>query len=140
MRLPRECSVRHAIQNCGKLMKFSSNSLMSAAGVKRFARQKLACFSATRIKLCPIRTSAAKVRRAAGCRQCGGCMVGCRYNAKNTLPKNYLYFAEKNGAEVISEAEVVGIKSLADNAGYGVEFKSSTRFLTDTGSGSKPEA
>ncbi len=65
----------------------------------------------------------------AGCRQCGGCMVGCRYNAKNTLPKNYLYFAEKNGAEVISEAEVVGIKSLADNAGYGVEFKSSTRFL-----------
>ncbi len=28
----------------------------------------------------------------AGCIQCGGCMVGCRYNAKNTLPKNYLYF------------------------------------------------
>jgi cholesterol oxidase len=65
----------------------------------------------------------------AGCRQCGGCMVGCRYNAKNTLPKNYLYFAEKNGAEIISEAEVIDIKPLADNAGYGVEFKSSTRFL-----------
>ena len=65
----------------------------------------------------------------AGCRQCGGCMVGCRYNAKNTLPKNYLYFAEKNGAKIISEAEVVDIKPLADNAGYGVEFKSSTRFL-----------
>ncbi len=65
----------------------------------------------------------------AGCRQCGGCMVGCRYNAKNTLPKNYLYFAEKNGTEIISEAEVVDIKPLADNAGYGVEFKSSTRFL-----------
>jgi cholesterol oxidase len=29
-----------------------------------------------------------------GCRHCGGCMVGCRYHAKNTLPKNYLYFAE----------------------------------------------
>jgi len=65
----------------------------------------------------------------AGCRQCGGCMVGCRYNAKNTLPKNYLYFAEKNGAKIISEAEVINIKPLADNAGYGVEFKSSTRFL-----------
>ena len=65
----------------------------------------------------------------AGCRQCGGCMVGCRYNAKNTLPKNYLYFAEKNGAKIISEAEVIDIKPLADNAGYGVEFKSSTRFL-----------
>ena len=65
----------------------------------------------------------------AGCRQCGGCMVGCRYNAKNTLPKNYLYFAEKNSAKIISEAEVIDIKPLADNAGYGVEFKSSTRFL-----------
>ncbi len=67
--------------------------------------------------------------RRAGCRQCGGCMVGCRYNAKNTLPKNYLYFAEKNGAEIISETEVIDIRPLADNVGYGVEFKSSTRFL-----------
>jgi cholesterol oxidase len=65
----------------------------------------------------------------AGCRQCGGCMVGCRYNAKNTLPKNYLYFAEKNGTKIISEAEVIDIKPLADNTGYGVEFKSSTCFL-----------
>ncbi len=65
----------------------------------------------------------------AGCNHCGGCMVGCRYNAKNTLPKNYLYFAEKNGAEIISGAEVIDIKLLADNAGYDVEFKSSTRFL-----------
>lgn len=48
----------------------------------------------------------------AGCRHCGGCMVGCRYNAKNTLPKNYLYFAEKNGAEVKSEVEVVDVKPL----------------------------
>jgi len=23
----------------------------------------------------------------AGCRHCGGCMVGCRYNSKNTLPR-----------------------------------------------------
>jgi cholesterol oxidase len=35
----------------------------------------------------------------AGCQHCGGCMVGCRHNAKNTLPKNYLYFAEKRGAK-----------------------------------------
>src|SRR5215217_111155 len=46
----------------------------------------------------------------AGCNHCGGCMVGCRYNAKNTLPKNYLYFAEKNGAKVISEAEVIDVR------------------------------
>ncbi len=76
----------------------------------------------------------------AGCRHCGGCMVGCRYNAKNTLPKNYLYFAEKNGAKIISEAEVVDIKPLTLSTspngrgggvrdGYVIEFKSSTRFL-----------
>lgn len=48
----------------------------------------------------------------AGCRHCGGCMVGCRYNAKNTLPKNYLYFAEKNGAKVVSEVEVTDVRAL----------------------------
>ena len=48
----------------------------------------------------------------AGCQHCGGCMVGCRYNAKNTLPKNYLYFAEKMGTEVNSEVEVTDVKPL----------------------------
>jgi cholesterol oxidase len=46
----------------------------------------------------------------AGCIHCGGCMVGCRHNAKNTLPKNYLYFAEKNGVKVISESEVTDVR------------------------------
>ena len=35
-----------------------------------------------------------------GCTFCGACMTGCRIGAKNTLVKNYLYLAEKNGAEV----------------------------------------
>ena len=48
----------------------------------------------------------------AGCQHCGGCMVGCRYNAKNTLPKNYLYFAERNGAEVKAEVEVTDVRPL----------------------------
>ena len=30
-----------------------------------------------------------------GCKLCGGCMVGCRHGAKNSLDFNYLYFAEK---------------------------------------------
>ncbi|HXH19639.1 MAG TPA: GMC oxidoreductase [Chitinophagales bacterium] len=38
-----------------------------------------------------------------GCVECAGCMVGCRYNAKNTLDKNYLWFAEKFGARVLPE-------------------------------------
>ncbi|MGD2050194.1 MAG: GMC family oxidoreductase N-terminal domain-containing protein, partial [Chloroflexota bacterium] len=42
----------------------------------------------------------------AGCIHCGGCMVGCRHNAKNSLDKNYLYFAEKWGADVRPEANV----------------------------------
>lgn len=40
------------------------------------------------------------------CTECAGCMVGCRENAKNTLDKNYLYFAEKRGAEILPETEV----------------------------------
>lgn len=35
-----------------------------------------------------------------GCIQCGGCMTGCRHNAKNTLPKNYLGLAERAGVKV----------------------------------------
>jgi cholesterol oxidase len=35
-----------------------------------------------------------------GCHHCGACMTGCRFNAKNTLVKNYLYLAEQAGAEV----------------------------------------
>ncbi len=34
------------------------------------------------------------------CTNCGECMTGCRHNAKNTLVKNYLHLAEKNGAVV----------------------------------------
>jgi cholesterol oxidase len=47
-----------------------------------------------------------------GCIHCGGCMVGCRHNAKNTLVKNYLYLAEKWGAEVRPECEVRDIRTL----------------------------
>ena len=69
----------------------------------------------------------------AGCNFCGGCMVGCRHNAKNTLPKNYLYFAEKQGAKVIPEVKARDIKPLpagqADGSRFEVAFSSSTSFL-----------
>jgi cholesterol oxidase len=35
-----------------------------------------------------------------GCIQCGNCMIGCRYGAKNRLDTNYLYLAERLGAQV----------------------------------------
>lgn len=37
------------------------------------------------------------------CTECAGCMAGCRENAKNTLDKNYLWFAEKLGVQILSE-------------------------------------
>lgn len=40
------------------------------------------------------------------CNRCGACMIGCPNGAKNTLDKNYLYFAEKYGAEIKSEMRV----------------------------------
>jgi cholesterol oxidase len=67
------------------------------------------------------------------CRFCGGCMVGCRYNAKNTLPKNYLYFAEKWGAQVQSETEVHDIRSLPagqpDGARFELAYHRATRWI-----------
>src|SRR5271163_312142 len=35
-----------------------------------------------------------------GCLECGSCMTGCRYGAKNTLLKNYLGLAESAGAQI----------------------------------------
>ena len=54
-----------------------------------------------------------------GCIECGGCMVGCRHNAKNTLDKNYLYLAEKHGAVVHPEHQAVDVIPL-EEAGYRV--------------------
>lgn len=63
----------------------------------------------------------------AGCNHCGGCMVGCRYNAKNTLMKNYLYFAEKNGAQIIPEVTVTDIRpQTTEDSRYAIVFKSTT--------------
>jgi cholesterol oxidase len=68
-----------------------------------------------------------------GCIHCGGCMVGCRHNAKNTLVKNYLYLAEKYGARILPEAEVRDILPLAagaaDGARYEVAYRRATGFL-----------
>ncbi len=67
-----------------------------------------------------------------GCVLCGGCMVGCRYNAKNTLDKNYLYLAQNLGAKISAEKEVLSIKQ--DNDNYIVTYKKSTGILRYKGS------
>jgi cholesterol oxidase len=47
-----------------------------------------------------------------GCQQCGSCMTGCKFNAKNTLPKNYLGLAESAGAKVFPLTTATKIEQL----------------------------
>ena len=63
-----------------------------------------------------------------GCLQCGACMTGCRHNAKNTLPKNYLGLAESAGAKVFPEHTVTKIEQLADGSWVVTARKSSAWF------------
>jgi cholesterol oxidase len=63
-----------------------------------------------------------------GCLQCGACMTGCRHNAKNTLPKNYLGLAEKAGAKVFPEHTAVKTEQLSDGSWKITARKSSAWF------------
>lgn len=66
-----------------------------------------------------------------GCIGCGGCMVGCRFDAKNTLDKNYLYLAEKRGAQVMAETRVVDLEPLSPDGseGYRITVERSTAWF-----------
>jgi cholesterol oxidase len=65
------------------------------------------------------------------CTGCGGCMVGCRFGAKNTLDKNYLYLAEKRGAALFAENKVIDVRPLEQQedgaCGYEVVTVSSAK-------------
>jgi cholesterol oxidase len=60
------------------------------------------------------------------CKECAGCMVGCRENAKNTLDKNYLWFAEKMGLEI--RAETKAEKISWEDGIYSIQTKKVTSF------------
>jgi cholesterol oxidase len=69
-----------------------------------------------------------------GCIGCGSCMVGCRHNAKNTLRKNYLWFAEKLGVEILPERQVTDVRPIDGGAadgsdGYAVTSERSGSWL-----------
>ena len=55
-----------------------------------------------------------------GCLHCGSCMTGCRHGAKNTLVKNYLYLAERAGAQVLPLTTVTAVRPAA-GGGYLVD-------------------
>lgn len=63
-----------------------------------------------------------------GCTLCGGCMVGCRVGAKNSLDQNYLWLAEKKGVVIQPESRVVDVKPLPEG-GYELTIERSTGFL-----------
>ncbi|MBV2355761.1 GMC family oxidoreductase [Streptomyces sp. J2-1] len=63
---------------------------------------------------------AGPARRA--CVECGECMTGCRHGAKNTLNENYLYLAEKAGAEVHPMTTVVSVTD-DSRGGYAVRTR-----------------
>jgi cholesterol oxidase len=54
-----------------------------------------------------------------GCTLCGGCMVGCRVGAKNTLDRNYLHLAELGGATIVPETRVLDLRPLGPDPGGG---------------------
>jgi cholesterol oxidase len=60
--------------------------------------------------------------RRTTCVECGECMTGCRHNAKNTLVKNYLYLAERQGAVVHPLTTVTRVRPL-EGGGYRVDAR-----------------
>ena len=61
-----------------------------------------------------------------GCIQCGNCMIGCRYGAKNRLDVNYLYLAESLGTRIVPETTVMSVRP-RPGGGYDVETQHTTR-------------
>ncbi len=57
-----------------------------------------------------------------GCLECGECMIGCRYGAKNRLDVNYLHLATRRGAEILPDSEVVALQPLPAG-GYELEVR-----------------
>lgn len=66
-----------------------------------------------------------------GCIGCGGCFVGCRYRAKNTLDFNYLYLAEQLGAVIYSETKVDSIKPLSPDGESGYLLTATSQKKSD---------
>ncbi len=58
-----------------------------------------------------------------GCNECGRCITGCAYGAKNTLERNYLHFARRRGVRVLPERQVTHLEPIAGGEGYRVHLR-----------------
>lgn len=56
-----------------------------------------------------------------GCTRCAACMIGCRVGAKNTLDRNYLWLAERQGVRIVPETEALTLRP--DDEGWIVEAR-----------------
>lgn len=52
-----------------------------------------------------------------GCTECARCMVGCPVGAKNSTTKNYLWFAERGGAQVQADRTVIDLRPIDGDRG-----------------------
>ncbi len=57
------------------------------------------------------------------CNNCGDCVSGCNYAAKNTTNLNYLPDAANHGAEIFTELKVTRVTRGADGKGWRVYFR-----------------
>lgn len=58
-----------------------------------------------------------------GCAECGDCMSGCNYGAKNTVLMNYLPYARKHGAEIFTEMRVESVERDDRSSDWIVRFR-----------------
>ena len=116
-----------------------SKSLTTSDRVLRAVAQELACDETFRLqdvgvyfgepeKTVPDPYFDGRGPDRTGCSLCGGCMVGCRHNAKNTLVKNYLYLAEGLGVEIWPDTRATLIKEMP-GGGYVVETRRTSSWV-----------
>ena len=117
------CSASSATRTCPPTSTAScSRSRPRWGGGRRSTRPRWASTSAAPASRPTTRTSAASGPRRTGCISCGNCNIGCGHNAKNKLTTNYLYLAEKLGAEVHELHEVYDLVPL-DGGGFEVHAR-----------------
>jgi len=58
----------------------------------------------------------------AGCHLCGKCLAGCPHGSKNTLDLNYLYLAQRLGADILPHRKVTDIIPQMDG-GYVLKMR-----------------
>ena len=93
------CSASSTTRATARPTSCCASSARRSASATPTARPPSASSSASPARRSPTPTSAARGPARTGCMHCGRCMVGCRHGAKNTLVKNYLWFAEQLGVE-----------------------------------------